>query len=136
MSSTGQIRRNNDHVQHVQHIHYPFWFGGSASCFAASVTHPLDLSESLLPVECFCRSANISGSQGISKYRPTFLIPPLLLTYLKVRLQTRVSDGPKGMLATFVHVLKNDGFLGLYSGVRCGSSIFHLLPKFTKPPCL
>jgi hypothetical protein len=24
-------------------IHYPFWFGGSASCFAASVTHPLDL---------------------------------------------------------------------------------------------
>jgi len=25
-------------------IHYPFWFGGSASCFAACVTHPLDLS--------------------------------------------------------------------------------------------
>ncbi|EFW14976.1 mitochondrial dicarboxylate carrier [Coccidioides posadasii str. Silveira] len=24
-------------------IHYPFWFGGSASCFAAAVTHPLDL---------------------------------------------------------------------------------------------
>jgi hypothetical protein len=24
-------------------LHYPFWFGGSASCFAASVTHPLDL---------------------------------------------------------------------------------------------
>lgn len=24
-------------------VHYPFWFGGSASCFAASVTHPLDL---------------------------------------------------------------------------------------------
>ena len=26
-------------------IHYPFWFGGSASCMAACVTHPLDLSE-------------------------------------------------------------------------------------------
>ena len=26
-------------------IHYPFWFGGSASCFAACVTHPLDLSK-------------------------------------------------------------------------------------------
>ncbi|QIW96812.1 hypothetical protein AMS68_002330 [Peltaster fructicola] len=25
------------------HIHYPLWFGGSASCFAACVTHPLDL---------------------------------------------------------------------------------------------
>lgn len=24
-------------------VHYPFWFGGSASCFAAAVTHPLDL---------------------------------------------------------------------------------------------
>ncbi|KAF2762078.1 mitochondrial carrier [Pseudovirgaria hyperparasitica] len=24
-------------------LHYPFWFGGSASCFAACVTHPLDL---------------------------------------------------------------------------------------------
>ncbi|KAJ5540985.1 hypothetical protein N7494_006061 [Penicillium frequentans] len=26
-----------------QKVHYPFWFGGSASCFAAAVTHPLDL---------------------------------------------------------------------------------------------
>lgn len=26
-------------------VHYPFWFGGSASCFAAGVTHPLDLGE-------------------------------------------------------------------------------------------
>lgn len=24
-------------------IHYPFWFGGSASCFAICFTHPLDL---------------------------------------------------------------------------------------------
>ncbi|KAG0646085.1 Dicarboxylate carrier 1 [Hyphodiscus hymeniophilus] len=28
-----------------EHIRYPFWFGGSASCFAACVTHPLDLAE-------------------------------------------------------------------------------------------
>ena len=28
--------------------HYPFWFGGSASCFAAGVTHPLDLGTSIL----------------------------------------------------------------------------------------
>lgn len=27
-------------------VHYPFWFGGSASCFAAGVTHPLDLGKS------------------------------------------------------------------------------------------
>lgn len=26
-------------------IRYPFWFGGSASCIAAMVTHPLDLGK-------------------------------------------------------------------------------------------
>ncbi|KAJ5478779.1 hypothetical protein N7530_004288 [Penicillium desertorum] len=60
-------------------LHYPFWFGGSASCFAASVTHPLDL--------------------------------------VKVRLQTRAPDAPKTMVGTFVHILKNNGFTGLYSGL-------------------
>ena len=26
-----------------KNVRYPFWFGGSSSCFAACVTHPLDL---------------------------------------------------------------------------------------------
>lgn len=26
-------------------VHYPFWFGGSASSMAACVTHPLDLGK-------------------------------------------------------------------------------------------
>ena len=30
-------------------IHYPFWFGGSASSMAACVTHPLDLGMSFSP---------------------------------------------------------------------------------------
>lgn len=30
-------------------VHYPFWFGGSASCFAAGVTHPLDLGKTRFP---------------------------------------------------------------------------------------
>lgn len=29
----------------VKKVNYPFWFGGSASCFAAGVTHPLDLGK-------------------------------------------------------------------------------------------
>lgn len=29
----------------VKNVRYPFWFGGSASCFAAGVTHPLDLGK-------------------------------------------------------------------------------------------
>lgn len=36
---------------------------------------------------------------------------------LKVRLQTRAPDGPKGMFGTFLHILRNDSFLGLYSGL-------------------
>ncbi|KAK0613756.1 mitochondrial carrier domain-containing protein [Immersiella caudata] len=60
-------------------IHYPFWFGGSASSMAACVTHPLDL--------------------------------------VKVRLQTRTGDMPKSMSGTFVHIVKHNGFRGLYSGI-------------------
>lgn len=33
-------------------IHYPFWFGGSASCFAAGVTHPLDLGKFVKALVC------------------------------------------------------------------------------------
>ncbi|KAK4061236.1 hypothetical protein Trihar35433_9563 [Trichoderma harzianum] len=39
------------------------------------------------------------------------------LDLIKVRLQTRKPDAPKSMSGTFVHVVKNDGPLGLYSGI-------------------
>jgi len=46
-------RRRSDQAEELsrkrawnrEHIKYPFWFGGSASCFAACVTHPLDLGK-------------------------------------------------------------------------------------------
>ncbi|KAI0385357.1 mitochondrial carrier domain-containing protein [Hypomontagnella monticulosa] len=60
-------------------ISYPFWFGGSASSFAACVTHPLDL--------------------------------------VKVRLQLRSGDAPKNMSGTFMHIVRTEGPLGLYSGL-------------------
>ncbi|KAI2611056.1 mitochondrial dicarboxylate carrier [Hypoxylon fragiforme] len=60
-------------------ISYPFWFGGSASSFAACVTHPLDL--------------------------------------VKVRLQLRSGDAPKNMSGTFMHIVRNQGPLGLYNGL-------------------
>lgn len=38
-----------EHEHSINHpppkVKYPFWFGGSASCFAAVVTHPLDLGK-------------------------------------------------------------------------------------------
>jgi hypothetical protein len=37
------IQKKKDDALAKTPIHYPFWFGGSASCLAACVTHPLDL---------------------------------------------------------------------------------------------
>ncbi|CAG8960128.1 hypothetical protein HYFRA_00010607 [Hymenoscyphus fraxineus] len=71
-----------------EHMRYPFWFGGSASCFAACVTHPLDLAHQVLTI-----------------------------SIVKVRLQTRQPDAPRTMIGTIIHVFKHDGFLGLYSGL-------------------
>ena len=44
-ASMSKAEAKSKDVQHGP-IHYPLWFGGSASCFAATVTHPLDLSKS------------------------------------------------------------------------------------------
>lgn len=38
-----KVQASKDKLLDAKNIHYPFWFGGSASCFAAMVTHPLDL---------------------------------------------------------------------------------------------
>ena len=44
MSTSGRRSRGETVIQPKgKPIHYPFWFGGSASCCAAAVTHPLDL---------------------------------------------------------------------------------------------
>jgi hypothetical protein len=47
-ASMSKAEAKSKDIQHGP-IHYPLWFGGSASCFAACVTHPLDLSESRRP---------------------------------------------------------------------------------------
>ncbi|KAI9770790.1 MAG: Mitochondrial dicarboxylate transporter [Geoglossum simile] len=46
-----KFRRGNRERKNVKidRVRYPFWFGGSASCFAACVTHPLDLVKVRLP---------------------------------------------------------------------------------------
>lgn len=80
-------------------IHYPFWFGGSASSMAACVTHPLDLGLFTTP-----------------------LTPPFISSHtnpptVKVRLQTRSGSMPTTMSGTFLHILRNNGLTGLYSGL-------------------
>ncbi|KAI5289355.1 Mitochondrial dicarboxylate transporter [Ascosphaera aggregata] len=82
----------------MKKIHYPFWFGGSSSCFAAMVTHPLDLD-----------AASYGPTRGIRHADE--------LHSLQVRLQTRGPGDPTGMLRTMVHIVKNHGVLALYSGL-------------------
>ncbi|RKF74352.1 Mitochondrial dicarboxylate transporter [Golovinomyces cichoracearum] len=43
---------------HKENIVYPFWFGGSASGFAACISHPLDLGEPSLPVRLQTQCGN------------------------------------------------------------------------------
>lgn len=46
MAGSGKLEESQQAARAaVKKVHYPFWFGGSASCFAAMVTHPLDLGE-------------------------------------------------------------------------------------------
>ncbi|KAF1989042.1 mitochondrial carrier [Aulographum hederae CBS 113979] len=51
MSASKQAVMRDKNVQKGGPVHYPFWFGGSASCFAACVTHPLDLSKVRLQMQ-------------------------------------------------------------------------------------
>ena len=99
-----------------QHVHYPFWFGGSASCFAACVSHPLDLSEQRGPIairklirsqlKCVILICSCANSTKLPR---------------QVRLQTQSKDGPRrNMGQMFVHVFKEQGILGLYKGVSGG----------------
>ncbi|KAF4979405.1 hypothetical protein FZEAL_4382 [Fusarium zealandicum] len=80
--SVGKMAAKMEQPPKKKAIRYPFWFGGSASSFAACVTHPLDLG--MWPC---------------------------------VRLQMRTGNAPKNMVGTFVHILRSDGPLGLYSGI-------------------
>jgi len=36
---------------------------------------------------------------------------------MQVRLQTRTADSPRNLRSTFTHIIKNEGVLGLYSGI-------------------
>ena len=43
MSDNAKDVKILQNVKKQPKLRYPFWFGGSASCLAATVTHPLDL---------------------------------------------------------------------------------------------
>lgn len=105
MKNSGMGEKANGTAQPNSHanIKYPWWFGGSASCFAVCLTHPLDLSEYLCP----------NGT--LSYISRTSLTTPIV----KVRMQA-AQKGPNrlGSVGTAIDVVKKDGIPGLYRGVR------------------
>ncbi|KAF2708249.1 mitochondrial carrier [Pleomassaria siparia CBS 279.74] len=113
-------------------IHYPFWFGGSASCFAACFTHPLDLVQVRLQtqghhgvrrnmIQMFAHVANTDGVKGL--YRGLSAAQLRQATYsmtrfgvyeeLKDRLTTADS---KPSFPTLVAMASVSGFLGGIAG--------------------
>jgi len=102
-------------------VRYPFWFGGSASCFATVFTHPLDLG-ACLPL------------LGLWEGEKSEL---LIFRTVKVRLQTQAASGVKlNMVQMFGHVIKADGFSGLYKGVRTPPlphPVFYSFPSYPEP---
>ena len=61
--------------------------------------------------------ANQVYSQGMRLPSATIPLKGYRAYTGQVRLQTRTPDGPKGMLGTFLHIVKNDSVMGLYRGV-------------------
>ncbi|EME49243.1 hypothetical protein DOTSEDRAFT_68120 [Dothistroma septosporum NZE10] len=114
-----------------QKIHYPLWFGGSASCFAACVTHPLDLSKVRLQMQP--NDASKKGMvQMFSHILKTDSVPGLYrgltaallrqITYSTTRfgvyeeLKQRFSSDTQPSFSALVAMASTSGFLGGVAG--------------------
>lgn len=112
-------------------IRYPFWFGGSASCFAACVTHPLDLVKVRLqtrsgnaPTTMVGTFAHVFSNDGVhGLYRGLSASLLRQITYstmrfgvyeeLKSDLTTKTS---KPSFPTLIAISSLSGFLGGVAG--------------------
>ncbi|KAB8069813.1 mitochondrial carrier domain-containing protein [Aspergillus leporis] len=115
----------------VKKVHYPFWFGGSASCFAAAVTHPLDLVKVRLqtrgpgaPTSMLGTFGHVTKTDGIlGLYSGLSAALLRQMTYSTARfgiyeeLKSRYSspESPAGTLA-LVGMACTSGFLGGIAG--------------------
>lgn len=108
--SAPEMSKSND--VKVTPVSYPFWFGGSASCFATFFTHPLDLSKLLGgSVEHWLTYVQ-------SRYYKLHTCDIATYSQAQVRLQTQATGAARlNMVQMFGHVVRNDGVMALYRGV-------------------
>ncbi|PSN63673.1 mitochondrial carrier [Corynespora cassiicola Philippines] len=128
--SAPELRKSED-VQ-KKAISYPFWFGGSASCFAACFTHPLDLVKVRLQTQAhngvrlnmmqmFLHVAKTDGVMGL--YRGLSAAQLRQLTYSMTRfgvyetIKDRITTPEKKpSFLTLVAMASVSGFLGGFAG--------------------
>ncbi|EAW18863.1 putative mitochondrial dicarboxylate carrier [Aspergillus fischeri NRRL 181] len=132
MAGSGKLEESQQPARAVvKKVHYPFWFGGSASCFAAMVTHPLDLVKVRLQTRGPGAPTSMIGTFGhILKHNGVLglysgLSAAILrqITYSTTRfgiyeeLKSRFtsSSSPPG-LPTLVAIACASGFIGGFAG--------------------
>ncbi|KAF8420120.1 mitochondrial carrier domain-containing protein [Tirmania nivea] len=91
-------------------VHYPFWFGGSASCIAACFTHPLDLVKVRMQT-----AATTAGGAT----------PTMLRAFVKV-------SRNEGLLALYSGLSASLLRQATYSTTRFG--VYELLKSHFQPP--
>ncbi|OTB03381.1 hypothetical protein M426DRAFT_321752 [Hypoxylon sp. CI-4A] len=130
-SAKPKILEKKKKVLAHERISYPFWFGGSASSFAACVTHPLDLVKVRLQLRSGDAPKNMSGTfmHIVREQGPRGLYNGLTasllrqMTYSTVRfgvyeeLKNRTTpEGTKPSLPLLIGLSTFSGFLGGISG--------------------
>ncbi|OSS50364.1 hypothetical protein B5807_05070 [Epicoccum nigrum] len=128
--SGAEVRKSEDVV--AKTVHYPFWFGGSASCCATLFTHPLDLVKVRLQTQAasgaklnmsrmFAHIAKTDGIGGL--YRGLSAAQLRQITYSMTRfgvyeaLKERVSTADsKPSFLTLVGMASVSGFMGGVAG--------------------
>ncbi|PQE04846.1 mitochondrial dicarboxylate carrier protein [Rutstroemia sp. NJR-2017a BBW] len=119
--SVGEVVKPQIQKAKKEIIRYPFWFGGSASCFAACVTHPLDLDCRLAlqmrPKPWLARLCMFSKTMASAASTPD------LITYSTTRFgvyEELKSDFTKGnrspSFPILIAIASSSGFLGGVAG--------------------
>ncbi|OWY44753.1 mitochondrial carrier [Alternaria alternata] len=102
--SVAELRKSED-VKPIKKtpVHYPFWFGGSASCFATFFTHPLDLVK--VASSAISAAQLRQGTYSMTRFG--------VYEALKDRMTTADS---KPSFLTLVGMASISGFLGGFAG--------------------
>ncbi|KAF9883576.1 hypothetical protein FE257_003175 [Aspergillus nanangensis] len=117
-------------VAPVKKVHYPFWFGGSASCFAAAVTHPLDLAALLRQMTYSTTRFGIY--EELKSRFTTSSSPPGIFTLLGIACTSGFIGGVTGNPADVLNVrMQSDAALPAHQR-RNYRHAFHGLVQMTR----